>query len=46
VADEKLGAVIGVWHDDCIAETEDVVRMNAVSQIRSWKCWLSLEIAH
>ncbi len=28
--DEKLGAIIGVWHDDCIAETEDVVRMNAV----------------
>ena len=29
-ADEKLGAVIGVWHDDAIADTEDVVRMNAV----------------
>ncbi len=28
--EEKLGAIIGVWHDDCIAETEDVVRMNAV----------------
>ncbi len=28
--DEHLGAIIGVWHDDCIAETEDVVRMNAV----------------
>lgn len=28
--DEKLGAIIGVWHDDAIAETEDVVRMNAV----------------
>ena len=28
--DEKLGAIIGVWHDDCIADTEDVVRMNAV----------------
>ena len=27
---EKLGAIIGVWHDDAIAETEDVVRMNAV----------------
>ena len=29
-AEEKLGAVICVWHDDCIADTEDVVRMNAV----------------
>lgn len=28
--DEHLGAIIGVWHDDCIAETEDVARMNAV----------------
>ncbi len=28
--DEKLGAIIGVWHDDRIADTEDVVRMNAV----------------
>jgi len=28
--DEKLGAIIGVWHDDAIADTEDVVRMNAV----------------
>lgn len=28
--DEHLGAIIGVWHDDAIAETEDVVRMNAV----------------
>ena len=28
--EEKLGAIIGVWHDDCIAETEDVARMNAV----------------
>lgn len=28
--DEKLGAIIGVWHDDAIAESEDVVRMNAV----------------
>ena len=28
--EEKLGAIIGVWHDDAIAETEDVVRMNAV----------------
>ena len=28
--DEKLGAIIGVWHDDAISETEDVVRMNAV----------------
>ena len=28
--DEKLGAVIGVWHDDAIGDTEDVVRMNAV----------------
>lgn len=28
--DEKLGAIIGVWHDDAIAETEDVARMNAV----------------
>jgi len=28
--DEKLGAIIGVWHDDCIAETEDVARMNAI----------------
>lgn len=28
--DEKLGAIICVWHDDCIADTEDVVRMNAV----------------
>ena len=27
---EKLGAIIGVWHDDAIADTEDVVRMNAV----------------
>jgi len=27
---EKLGAIIGVWHDDCIARTEDVARMNAV----------------
>ena len=29
-ADEKLGAEICVWHDDAIADTEDVVRMNAV----------------
>jgi len=29
-SEEKLGAIIGVWHDDCIAETEDVARMNAV----------------
>ena len=29
-ADEQLGAIIGVWHDDAIADTEDVVRMNAV----------------
>ena len=28
--DEHLGAIIGVWHDDAIADTEDVVRMNAV----------------
>ena len=28
--EEKLGAIIGVWHDDAIAATEDVVRMNAV----------------
>jgi len=28
--DEKLGAIIGVWHDDNIAETEDVARMNMV----------------
>ncbi len=28
--DEKLGAIICVWHDDAIADTEDVVRMNAV----------------
>ena len=28
--EEHLGAIIGVWHDDCIADTEDVVRMNAV----------------
>ncbi|MBP5791764.1 MAG: YibE/F family protein [Kiritimatiellae bacterium] len=28
--DEKLGAIIGVWHDDAIADTEDVARMNAV----------------
>jgi len=28
--EEKLGAIIGVWHDDAIADTEDVVRMNAV----------------
>lgn len=28
--EEKLGAIIGVWHDDCIADTEDVARMNAV----------------
>ncbi len=28
--DEHLGAIIGVWHDDCIAETEDVSRMNAI----------------
>jgi hypothetical protein len=28
--DEKLGAIIGVWHDDAIADSEDVVRMNAV----------------
>ena len=28
--DEHLGAIIGVWHDDCIADTEDVARMNAV----------------
>ena len=27
---EKLGAIIGVWHDDCIAKTEDVALMNAV----------------
>lgn len=27
---EKLGAIIGVWHDDRIAETEDIARMNAV----------------
>ncbi len=27
---EHLGAIIGVWHDDRIAETEDVARMNAV----------------
>ncbi len=27
---EHLGAIIGVWHDDAIADTEDVVRMNAV----------------
>ncbi len=29
-AEEKLGAEICVWHDDCIADTEDVARMNAV----------------
>ena len=29
-AGEKLGAIIGVWHDDAIAKSEDVVRMNAV----------------
>ena len=28
--EEKLGAIIGVWHDDAIAETEDVARMNAI----------------
>ena len=28
--DEKLGAIVCVWHDDAIANTEDVVRMNAV----------------
>lgn len=28
--EEKLGAIIGVWHDDAIADTEDVARMNAV----------------
>ncbi|MGN0854246.1 MAG: family 20 glycosylhydrolase [Kiritimatiellia bacterium] len=28
--DEHLGAIIGVWHDDAIADTEDVARMNAV----------------
>ena len=28
--DEHLGAIIGVWHDDNIADTEDVARMNAV----------------
>jgi len=28
--EEKLGAIIGVWHDDAIADSEDVVRMNAV----------------
>ncbi len=28
--DEKLGAIICVWHDDAIADTEDVARMNAV----------------
>lgn len=28
--EERLGAVIGVWHDDAIAATEDVARMNAV----------------
>ncbi|MBO7482527.1 MAG: family 20 glycosylhydrolase [Kiritimatiellae bacterium] len=28
--EEKLGAIIGVWHDDAIAKSEDVVRMNAV----------------
>ena len=28
--DEKLGAAVCVWHDDAIAESEDVVRMNAV----------------
>lgn len=28
--DEKLGAIVCVWHDDAIAGTEDVVRMNAV----------------
>ena len=28
--DEKLGAIVCVWHDDAIADTEDVVRMNAV----------------
>jgi hypothetical protein len=28
--EEKLGAIIGVWHDDAIAKGEDVVRMNAV----------------
>lgn len=28
--EEHLGAIIGVWHDDRIADTEDVARMNAV----------------
>ena len=28
--EEQLGAIIGVWHDDAIADTEDVARMNAV----------------
>ena len=28
--EEKLGAIICVWHDDAIAASEDVVRMNAV----------------
>lgn len=28
--EEHLGAIIGVWHDDAIADTEDVARMNAV----------------
>ena len=28
--EERLGAIVCVWHDDAIAETEDVVRMNAV----------------
>lgn len=28
--DEKLGAIIGVWHDDATAADGDVVRMNAV----------------
>ena len=27
---EKLGAIMCVWHDDCIADTEDVARMNSV----------------
>ncbi|MBR0197231.1 MAG: family 20 glycosylhydrolase [Kiritimatiellae bacterium] len=28
--EEKLGAIIGVWHDDAILDSEDVIRMNAV----------------
>ena len=28
--DEQLGAIACVWHDDAIAETEDVARMNFV----------------